>query len=211
MPDTSPRRRHVMALLCLALLGLGVVEAGTQTRTAPAIRLITQDSARERPGLRMIHARAASETRVPVRADPVQPWNLWPVSGRISSGYGLRRHPLTHRRQFHHGIDLAVPLGTPIRAVAAGRVSFSGWSGGYGQWVELDHGEGWTSRYAHGQTRRVQVGQRVQAGETLATVGATGMTTGPHLHFEIRHQGASLDPIAWLPAAPAGRLAASAW
>ena len=188
-----------------------------QGGTAPTIRLITQTSPSATTAMRLISAPAREHDRptfrVPIPAGrfPIGAEDVgvgrWPVAGRVSSAYGLRQHPIRKRPHFHHGIDLAVPAGTPIRAVAAGRVSFSGWDGGYGNLVEVDHGAGWTTRYAHAQTRRVEVGQRVQAGDTLASVGTTGLSTGPHLHFEIRQDGASRDPARWLNATPTPRVA----
>lgn len=208
MPKSHRRRRQ--ALLIGALLA---ASATAQAGTAPTIRLITQASSST--ALRLIQAPARADDRprfrvpLPAGRSPVGAADvdvgLWPVAGRVSSAYGQRQHPIRKRSQFHHGIDLAAPAGTPIRAVAAGRVSFSGWAGGYGNRVDVDHGAGWTTRYAHAHTRQVQVGQRVQVGDTLATVGSTGLSTGPHLHFEIRHDGASRDPARWLNAIPTPR------
>ena len=213
MPDPHRRHGHRLALLIGTLLA---ASATAQGGTAPTIRLIDQSSTDDRAGMRVIqapeHARhrfvrpPLPAVRPPVGTDGFEV-GRWPVAGRVSSAYGLRPHPIRKRSQFHHGLDLAAPAGTPIRAVAAGRVSFSGWAGGYGNLVEIAHGAGWTTRYAHAQTRVVQVGQRVQAGETLASVGTTGLSTGPHLHFEIRQDGASQDPARWLNATPKPRLA----
>ena len=208
MPKSHRRRRQ--ALLIGALLA---ASATVQAGTAPTIRLITQAS--PSTAIRFIQAPARADDRsmwrvpravgrVPVGAAAVNV-SLWPVAGRVSSADGLRLHPIRKRSQFHHGIDLAAPAGTPIRAVAAGRVSFSGWTGGYGNLVDVDHGGGWTTRYAHAHTRWVQVGQRIQAGDRLASVGTTGLSTGPHLHFEIRQDGASRDPARWLNAIPTPR------
>jgi murein DD-endopeptidase MepM/ murein hydrolase activator NlpD len=211
LPKSYRWRRQ--ALLIGALLAASTTVQGG---TAPTIRLITQSSTDDLTGMRVIqapeHARhrlvrpPLPAVRAPVGTDGFEV-GLWPVAGRVSSAYGQRRHPIKKRSLFHHGLDLAAPVGTPIRAVAAGRVSFSGWAGGYGNRVDVDHGAGWTTRYAHAQTRVVQVGQRVQAGETLASVGSTGLSTGPHLHFEIRQDGASHDPARWLDATPKPRLA----
>jgi murein DD-endopeptidase MepM/ murein hydrolase activator NlpD len=99
-------------------------------------------------------------------------------------------------------------MGARVRAGAAGRVRRVGWAGGYGRLIELDHGAGWTSRYAHLHTSLVRVGQWVGAGAVIATVGATGLATGPHLHFEIRHQARALDPRTCLAAPPTQRPAA---
>lgn len=98
----------------------------------------------------------------------------------------------THRQ--HDGIDIAASTGTPISAEADGRVTFAGSRGGYGNVVIIDHGNGTETRYAHQDTIGVSVGQTVRAGERVGTVGSTGMSTGPHLHFEGRRNGQSLNP-----------------
>lgn len=116
----------------------------------------------------------------------------WPVTGRLSSRYGPRWG------RMHHGIDVAVNTGTPIRAAARGRVSFAGWNGGYGNLVILDHGNNIETRYAHLSRITVQVGQYVDRGALIAYSGNTGNSTGPHLHFEIRHKGQSVNPLNYL-------------
>ena len=121
-----------------------------------------------------------------------------PVEGRLSSGYGMRVHPILNQEMMHHGIDLAAPEGTGIKAASAGRVSFSGWSKGYGNLVEVDHGQGIISRYGHNSENLVKVGDEVKAGQLLGRVGSTGRSTGPHLHFEIRKDGRAIDPYAML-------------
>lgn len=116
----------------------------------------------------------------------------WPVTGRISSRYGMRWGSM------HHGIDLAVVTGTAVRASAAGRVSFAGWNGGYGNLVVLDHGDRVETRYAHNSRLVVSAGQRVRRGDVIAYSGNTGRSTGPHVHFEIRRNGQSINPLSYL-------------
>lgn len=116
----------------------------------------------------------------------------WPLRGRISSRYGLRWG------RTHHGLDVAVPVGTPIRAAAGGIVTFSGAQGGYGNIVIIDHGNGVETRYAHNSRNAVSRGQRVQRGALIAYSGNTGNSTGPHLHFEIRLRGQSVNPETYL-------------
>ena len=117
-----------------------------------------------------------------------------PVEGRISSKFGMRFHPIDRRQKFHSGMDIAAPTGTPIKAAFDGEVIFAGRRGGYGNFVELKHPDGRTTRYAHANSLNVKVGDQVKAGEKIATVGATGKTTGPHLHFEIRENGKAVNP-----------------
>ena len=118
--------------------------------------------------------------------------------GRVTSNFGYRSDPFTKQRKMHQGVDIAAPVGTPIQAARAGVVTFSGDRGGYGNLVIVDHGDGNQTRYGHCERLNVQPGQRVEAGEVIATVGSTGRSTGPHLHFELRQNGEAVAPSAWL-------------
>ncbi|HWF98339.1 MAG TPA: M23 family metallopeptidase [Steroidobacteraceae bacterium] len=128
-----------------------------------------------------------------------------PVStGYISSGFGERVDPFTGGEEFHEGIDFAAPQGTPIRAVAAGIVTFAGPRGGYGEMVQIDHGNGYSTRYGHAQKVLVHVGETVQRGDEVALLGSTGRSTGPHVHFEVLKNGHEVNPARFvaLRAAP---------
>jgi murein DD-endopeptidase MepM/ murein hydrolase activator NlpD len=116
----------------------------------------------------------------------------------ISSGFGLRIHPLLGISRGHSGIDLPAPYGSPIRATSDGVVDSAGWRGGYGQAVEIDHGKGVQSRYAHMSRMAVYPGQAVRKGDVIGYVGSTGLSTGPHLHYEIRINGAAVNPFGTL-------------
>jgi murein DD-endopeptidase MepM/ murein hydrolase activator NlpD len=102
-------------------------------------------------------------------------------------------------KQHHEGIDLAAPHGAQIRSIADGQVIYSDPHGGYGKMVVVRHASGLTSHYGHCETLRVSIGARVKAGDVLGTVGSTGLSTGPHLHFEIRINGKATDPERYLP------------
>ena len=115
-----------------------------------------------------------------------------------TSGFGLRRAPFGGRRQLHRGIDFAGPLGTPVHALADGVVAYSGPNGAYGNLVEIEHGEGYRTRYAHNQSNLVAVGDRVAKGEAVATLGSSGRSTGPHVHVEVRRDGVAVDPAAYV-------------
>lgn len=120
---------------------------------------------------------------------------VYPVMApRRSSGYGMRIHPIRRYSRLHRGIDLAAPIGSPIRAVKGGIVVFADPYAGYGNLVVLQHADKVTTHYAHCESLRVRPGQRVNAGQIIATVGNTGHSTGPHLHFELRVDGESIDP-----------------
>lgn len=113
---------------------------------------------------------------------------------RVASGYGWRVHPIYHTRKFHQGMDFTAPIGTDVFATGNARVSFVGWKQGYGNTVMLDHGFGYVTLYAHLYKQLVVVGQRVKRGDVIALVGNTGMSTGPHLHYEVRFKGSRVDP-----------------
>jgi len=115
-------------------------------------------------------------------------------TGYVSSGFGARVDPFTGGEEFHEGIDFAAPEGTGIRAVAAGVVTWAGPRGGYGNMVQIDHGNGYATRYGHAYRVLVHVGETVQRGDVVALVGDTGRSTGPHVHFEVLKNGHEVDP-----------------
>jgi len=117
-----------------------------------------------------------------------------PVTGVITSRFGARIHPLTGARQQHRGVDLAASAGTPIVATASGLVSVSGWSGGYGLLVTIEHPDGWQTRYGHMSRVNVLPGQQVMQGDVIGFVGSTGNSTGPHVHYEVRRDGRAINP-----------------
>lgn len=116
----------------------------------------------------------------------------------LTDKYGWRYHPIYRRRLFHAGIDLSAPKGTPIYASAAGQVVYAGWRPGYGKLIIIKHPNGLSTRYGHCSHIRVKVGQIVRAGEQIGNVGQTGTATGPHLHFEVRRNGKTLNPLYFL-------------
>ena len=120
------------------------------------------------------------------------------LDGYISSGFGRRTDPITRRIAVHSGLDFAAPRGTPIHAVGAGVVTFSGRHGAYGNMVEISHVGGYKTRYAHGHELQVKKGDLVKKGEQIATVGSTGRSTGPHLHLEVYRNGMAIDPARFL-------------
>ena len=116
----------------------------------------------------------------------------------MTSGFGGRFHPLLGGYRQHAGVDLAAASGSPIYATSDGVVSNAGWAGGYGLLVQLNHGGGMESRYAHMSQVAVSAGQQVRKGQVIGYVGSTGRSTGPHLHYEVRVNGAAIDPSASL-------------
>ncbi len=125
----------------------------------------------------------------------------WPVDGRfaVSSGFGMRLHPILGRRKHHDGVDLAAPEGEPIRAVADGVVRFAGADGINGLYLKLDHGYGLATAYCHARRLLVRRGDRVEKGQVVAEVGASGRATGPHLHYGVFVAGQPVDPLIFRP------------
>lgn len=122
----------------------------------------------------------------------------WPVAGTITSPFGYRRSPFGGGMEFHQGLDIAAPMGTTVQAASGGTVISAGWYGGYGNYILIDHGGGMATGYGHLSQIFVSAGQPVQKGQAIGAVGSTGMSTGPHLHFEVRLQGKPTDPAGYL-------------
>lgn len=114
---------------------------------------------------------------------------------RISSRFGMRYHPVLKRHKLHNGLDLAAPTGTPIHAAAGGHVTHAGWKGANGNLIMVEHDGGYLTAYAHLSRVDVARGARVERGDVLGAVGTTGRSTGPHLHFVVKHNGEALDPL----------------
>lgn len=122
----------------------------------------------------------------------------WPAEGRISSGFGMREHPRYGGRRFHTGADISLSNGTPLHATADGIVSFADRSAGNGNIVVLEHGYGYSTVYAHNTRNIVQPGQKVKRGDVIAYSGSTGVSTGPHVHYEVWKEGKSINPEPFL-------------
>jgi murein DD-endopeptidase MepM/ murein hydrolase activator NlpD len=122
----------------------------------------------------------------------------FPVQAEITSEFGSRMHPILGYMKFHSGLDFGADYGEVIRAAAPGYVIFAGWYGGYGNTVVIDHGNDVTTLYGHADGLYVEEGQQVQRGEPIALVGSTGLSTGPHLHFELRSNGEPVDPLPYM-------------
>ncbi len=117
-----------------------------------------------------------------------------PCDGRVTSDFGMRRHPIARRRKMHTGIDIAAPWGTPIYATGKGTVSYAGWKRGYGRVVKIDHGFGYETLYAHCTKLLVKEGDEVERGHNIALMGSTGRSTGSHVHYEVIIDNETVDP-----------------
>jgi murein DD-endopeptidase MepM/ murein hydrolase activator NlpD len=123
---------------------------------------------------------------------------IWPAPGTVTSEFGYRFHPILWKRKYHTGLDISAPMSTPIVAADTGVVIFSGRNGGYGKMIAIDHGAEMSSVYGHCSELLVTVGQTVTKGQLIAKVGSTGLSTGPHVHFELRKDGIPVDPMNFL-------------
>ena len=124
--------------------------------------------------------------------------SIWPIYGYVRSGYGWRRHPLKQSKQFHKGIDIPAWMGAPVQATADGYVEFAGWGGGYGWIVVLSHKFGYKTIYAHLSEIEAIRGRKVFKGQIIGKIGSSGLSTGPHVHYEIRHRRKALEPSKYL-------------
>lgn len=151
---------------------------------------------REQASIRQVIAERAAPAQSSVK--PAAGRLVRPVPGAISSGFGPRIHPIYGTRKMHQGVDMNGSLGDPIRAANGGTVILAGAKGGYGTTVMIDHGGGMVTLYAHQSKLAVSTGDRVSAGEVIGYVGSTGLSTAPHLHFEVRINGTPVDPVKYL-------------
>jgi murein DD-endopeptidase MepM/ murein hydrolase activator NlpD len=192
--------RSVRDRLLVSQRRLGTVRS-EKRETLAAVEQSKEEFLAEAAALQQVSAQLAARLQS-VQSSPVQsalpPGEvsssgfIWPTSGSVTSYFGMRWG------RMHEGIDIAAPYGTPIRAAAAGIVLVSGWMGGYGNLVVIDHGGGLATAYAHNTSNAVGVGQSVAQGQVIAYVGSTGHSTGPHVHFEVRVNGAAVDPLGYL-------------
>lgn len=197
---TSRAARAEAALLTMGIRPRSNAEAGQGGPLIPAAFARSPIVGRD-PALRAL-------TQAVVRMDELEemvlalPSNLPAENVNLSSGFGYRRDPFTGAASVHPGLDFAGPTGSAIRAAARGVISFVGQKSGYGNVVEVDHGHGIVTRYAHLSAFDSVVGQRVSPGDLIARMGSTGRSTGPHLHFEVRVGGTAVNPRRFLEANP---------
>lgn len=137
---------------------------------------------------------ALAERNAQLAATP----SIWPTNGDVTSRFGWRNSPWGSGSDWHSGIDIANDYGTPVQATADGYVSFSGWSGGYGKMVKIDHGNGIETAYAHNDELLVRSGQYVKKGEVISYMGSTGASTGTHVHYEVRVNNTTVNPANFL-------------
>jgi hypothetical protein len=168
--------------------GLGLDEAALRNLRARTEELATRIDARDGAFAQLVEKLRGVRNRL--AATP----SIWPSNGFVTSGFGWRLSPFTGRRHFHAGLDIAADTGTDIVAAARGRVDFAGKKGAFGQVVILDHGFGIRTLYGHTSAIHVKKGQQVERGERIASVGNTGRSTGPHVHYSVQLKGRNVNP-----------------
>ncbi len=171
--------------------------ANSVTYRSPAAQVVSASNAGVLPSSTIVKAvkeLRSKEERDKPAIQTIEKISL-PPAKRISSGFGYRVHPITHRWRFHTGIDIPAKMGSPVKAALSGRVIAVGYEKGYGNYVVLEHTDGYTTLYGHNKKNLVKVGQWVEQGQTIALVGSTGHATGPHIHFELRRFGKYLNPL----------------
>lgn len=152
---------------------------------------------RTSPTVGAVEAPTAFSSPVPTRGISVP--SRMPLEGAaLTSGFGMRTHPVLGGRRQHHGIDLAAPTGTPVYATAEGVVSRADWYSSYGLFISVEHGASMQTRYAHLSRLAVAAGDSVKKGDLIGYVGSTGRSTGPHLHYEVRVEGLAVNPIPYM-------------
>lgn len=187
MPKKLPMLLAGALVLCATALLLNYFQPHTTYAVTPS-QPQTNDTA-------LAEAQAAAAKKAEkLAATPT----IWPVSGPVTSGFGDRTSPFGESSETHAGIDIAIDSGVPVVATADGRVLQSGPVGGYGNLVQLDHGNGVSTLYGHNSQIIVQVGDTVKKGQIIAYAGSTGRSTGPHVHYEVRENDTAVNPWKYL-------------
>ncbi len=176
-------------------------ESGPMTRSerlSDTINQVAEQVQRRESGLQSLNQSLTIRTQPTIQLGDILA--VEPVANaRVTSPYGYRT---LGGREFHPGIDLAAPYGTPIYATGTGVVVYSGWKNGYGNFVEIDHGNGYITRYGHSSRLLVSVGEQIKKNQEIAMIGCTGRCTGPHLHYEVLLNGQRQNPATYLALAP---------
>lgn len=192
MPISKARQMVLSTSLILGLVALLLNYLPTHTTYAIAPTLLEQTQTTD---IALAQAKEAAAKKSEKLA--ITP-SIWPVSGPVTSGFGGRTSPFGNGSESHRGVDIAIETGAPVVATADGRVLQSGPAGGYGNLVQIDHGNGIVTLYGHNSQLAVKVGQTVKKGQVIAYAGSTGLSTGPHVHYEVRENDDAVDPWKYL-------------
>jgi murein DD-endopeptidase MepM/ murein hydrolase activator NlpD len=185
------------SMIALCSLSVHALQQSTQDR---AVELYQETPTQETPtqvrSIKKLNVYKLRQILLNMQLKRIKCYLNVPILGKmnLSSNFGMRQDPVHGEVKKHSGVDLSSPSGTPILAVASGRVVSAGWHHAYGLNIEIEHGPAWRSRYAHAKLLYVKIGQTVESGQFIGQVGSTGRSTGPHLHFEIWQNGQPIDP-----------------
>jgi len=182
---------------------LRVITLGTQASTLAGVPPLPRTRPVRAEDLEAVALAGGPASPGPDRLRPGMRALRWPLEGAsVSSGYGPRRHPIRGGTRRHGGVDLPAPSGTPVRAAADGTVRYFGRNGSYGRFIRLDHGFGLETAYGHLSRYALDLrrDRRVRRGDVIGFVGSSGLSTGPHLHYEVRINGRAIDPLPVMPA-----------
>ena len=192
--SNKPKARRMLLtsalILCSVAFMLNYLPTHTTYAVAPAQPAQTQTNDVALAQAKEVAAKKAEKLAITP--------SIWPVSGPVTSGFGGRTSPFGNGSESHPGIDIAIETGAPVVATADGRVLQSGPAGGYGNLVQIDHGNGIVTLYGHNSQLAVKVGQTVKKGQVIAYAGSTGLSTGPHVHYEVRENDDAVDPWKYL-------------
>lgn len=195
----KPKFRVVLGVLGIAFMVTAAAPAQAETASAAVVASPLGEGDAE---FRQLFAswKALDRTRGNIApAAKVSVPSRMPVEGvKLTSSYGMRNHPVLGGRRQHKGVDLAGATGTPVYATADGLVGKAQWFSSYGKYVQIEHGAGLQTRYAHLSAYTVEAGQRITKGDLIGYIGSTGRSTGPHLHYEIRVSGEAVNPIPYM-------------
>jgi murein DD-endopeptidase MepM/ murein hydrolase activator NlpD len=192
---TNSSVKWLVLLMCVLIIILvGVFSNYHQTLSAGSIAVTELEPSRHSGGGQAQEIERMARSTDKLATKP----SIWPTSGEVTSGFGWRNSPWGGGSELHQGIDIANSMGTPIVATADGEVVRSEWSGGYGNIVQIDHGNGIATIYGHNSRMLVSAGQSVRKGQVISSLGSTGKSTGPHVHYEVRVNGTAVDPISFM-------------
>lgn len=192
--------KWMLSLMCLLIIFcVGILSNYHQTISASSIKPAEVEPVEPKPIQQSESGQAQDIEKIAEQVKNLATTpSIWPTSGEVTSGFGWRNSPWGDGSELHPGIDIANSMGTPIFATADGVVVQCGWSGGYGNIVQIDHGNGIETIYGHNSRIVVNPGQSVKKGQVISYLGSTGRSTGPHVHYEVRVNGTAVDPIRFL-------------
>jgi murein DD-endopeptidase MepM/ murein hydrolase activator NlpD len=198
---TKQKLKWIVSLLCLLVIASAAslnyhqtLSANSLAVTASSLAITDLEPIQQNTAVKVQDIEKMARSVDKLATTP----SIWPANGVVTSGFSWRQSPWGEGNELHQGIDIANSLGTPVVATADGQVVQSEWAGGYGNVVQIDHGNGIATVYGHNSGILVKVGQSVRKGQVISLLGSTGKSTGPHVHYEVRVNGTPVDPVRFL-------------